>query len=80
MGPCWCTWTHINPINGPHEPGTRTQGPRPGDPDWSGYMELFPSPSNTLQATRKDKTRKTNVAAEFRAKMKTILQCLRLDS
>ena len=28
MGPCWCIWTHIGPMNGPHELGTQ-------DPDWA---------------------------------------------
>ena len=26
LGPCWCTWTHIGPMNEQHELGTRVLG------------------------------------------------------
>jgi len=40
LDPCWCIWTHIGPMSGPRELGTRTWGPGAGDPGpglWKKY-------------------------------------------
>ena len=49
MGPCWCMWTYLGPMNGPHEARPPTQPPARSSGPWTTWHPRAMGPMESME-------------------------------